>query len=573
MREDGSGVRSPAFARLDGDNKRNAFIQEVVAMRVVGLGMVCLGAAALWAGPASQARARDNVEEARALSARIGHYIDIRWAADKITAAATSSDAEFFRRISLDLTGRIPTLTDMRDFIDDDRPDKRWIWAEELLNKRPLKDNPSDAPKPTFYAAHFAAVWRETMLPQSSNPQVQVYAASLEAWLRGRLDKNVGYDKIARELITAPVNGGVDDGFGRMGQNTAGPGVYFQANELKPESLAANTSRLFLGHKLECAQCHNHPFAKWTRKQFWEYAAFFGGINPQGGDQPNAKEIKITGTDKTVEARFLDGTDPKWQDGKTTRAVLADWITRRENPYFARATVNKVWAYFFGIGLIYPLDEPSDENPPSHPELLDELAKEFASHDFDLKYLIRGIVASKAYQLSSVASHPSQVKHPRSFARMTVRGMSPEQLFDSVCVAIDFKDNSLPNMMNMGFNPYNPQSPRAQFLARFANQERRNEMETSILQALFMMNGKFMAEATSLKNNKNLALIADFSEKNLPTSIEQVYLVTLSRLPTKPESARMIKYVGARQKAGHGKKAYEDMLWALMNSAEFMLNH
>src|SRR5262249_17262812 len=151
------------------------------------------------------------------------------------------------------------------------------------------------------------------------------------------------------------------------------------------------TSRLFLGHKLECAQCHDHPFAKWTSNQFWEYTAFFSGISPQRGDNPNSREINYTvkGKNKTAKAKFLDGTDPKWSDTQSTRATLADWITRADNPYFARATVNKVWAYFFGVGLIDPVDEPGDDNPPSHPELLDELAREFAAHDFDLKFLIR----------------------------------------------------------------------------------------------------------------------------------------------------------------------------------------
>jgi hypothetical protein len=544
-----------------------------MTMRIVGLGMVCLGAV-VWAGLASQAQARDNVEEARALAARIDHYIMAKWGENKVVATAKSGDAEFFRRISLDLTGRIPTLTEMRDFIDDDRPDKRWIWVEELLNK---KIDAGDGNRSrTLYAMHFANVWREIMLPQqSNNPQLQFFAAALERWLQDRLDRNVTYNKIARELLTAPVNGGAVDEFGQMARNTAGPSVFYQANELKPENLAANTSRLFLGHKLECAQCHNHPFAKWKREQFWELAAFFGGISPQGGDQPNVKQItyKVKGVDKTAEAKFLDGTVPTWDGGKTARATLADWVTRADNPYFARATVNKVWAYFFGIGLIDPMDEENDENPPSHPELLDELAKEFASHDFDLKYLIRAIVASRAYQLSSVASHPSQAKNPRLFARMAVRGLSPEQLFDSVCVAIDFKDNSGPDM---GFSRFNQLSPRAQFLARFANQERRNEMETSILQALFMMNGSFLHEATTLKNNKYLGIIAeDFAKnsKNLSKNVEQVYLIALGRLPKDAERARIIKYVQARQKIGHGKKAFEDVLWALFNSAEFMLNH
>jgi hypothetical protein len=514
---------------------------------MVGLGVACLSGLAggtRAADPAPKASAKDNVEDARALAARIDHHIAARWQALKVKPAPPANDAAFFRRVYLDLGGRIPSLTEIRDFIDDDRPDKRWIWVEQLLESE-------------TYANHFANVWRHLLLPQNNNFQVQFFANSFEGWLRERLKSNTPYDQMVRELVTAPPNN-------RVAQS---PSAFLQANELKPENLAASTSRLFLGHKLECAQCHDHPFAKWTRQQFWEYTAFFSGITPQGGEQPASREIKIAGTDKVAKARFLDGTEPAWKDGVSARTTLAEWMTRADNPYFARATVNRVWAYFFGTGLIDPVDEESDENPPSHPELLDELAKEFAAHHFDLKFLIRAIVASRAYQLSSVATDPSQ-KDSRVYGRRTVRGLSPEQLFDSLCEVTDFKDLT-PN--RGGFDPSFQNSPRAQFLNRFS-QDKPGETETSILQALFMMNGKFMSEATSLSHNKKLEYIAN-SSIELPRRIEQVYLIALSRKPTAEESARLVKYVQGGGKGGDPKKAFEDILWALLNSAEFMLNH
>jgi hypothetical protein len=488
-----------------------------------------------------------NVADARALAARIDHHIDTRQVAEKVKAVALSDDAEFFRRVSLDLTGHIPSLLDIRDFLDDDRPDKRSIWVEQMLENE-------------TYANHFANVWRHILLPQNNQFNGQFLSASMEAWLRGHLKENTPYDKIVRELMTAPV-------FNQGGSN---PSVFYQANEFKVENLAANTSRLFLGHKLECAQCHDHPFAKWTREQFWEYAAFFGGIGPQRVEAPNVREIKITGTNKVVKARFLDGTEPKWPNGNvSSRIVLAEWLTQAKNPYFARATVNKVWAYFFGIGLIDPLDEENDDNPPSHPELLDELAREFAAHQFDLKFLIRAIVSSRAYQRTSSAAR-LEPREARLYTRMAVRGMSPEQLFDSVATAIDYKDQP---MANNRFNQFGQlQTPRGQFLNRFENQEKRSETETSILQALFMMNGQFMAQATSLKQNKTLEYIAT-STLDPAKRIEQLYLITLSRKPKPHESARLVKYVTGGGKSGDPKKAFEDVLWVLLNSAEFMLNH
>jgi Protein of unknown function (DUF1553)/Protein of unknown function (DUF1549) len=533
---------------------------------------------------ASDPPPRDPVKDARALAARIDRHIAAKWAANKVKPAPRSSDADFFRRVNLDLLGKIPSIVEARDFTDDDSPDKRWTWVEEMLKKA------EGSPEKSLYARHFANVWRHIILPQNNTEVFRFYSGSLENWLFGHLEKNTGYDKMVRELLTASP----------YGQGGNGASIFYQVNEFKPENLAAVTSRLFLGHKLECAQCHDHPFAKWTRKQFWEYTAFFSGINQNGVDNSRSREIKITGTDKVVKARFLDGTAPKWKEGVSTRATLADWLTRADNPYFARAAVNKVWAYFFGIGLIEPVDEPSAENPPSHPELLDELAREFAAHKFDLKFLIRAIVASRAYQLTSASTDPAH-KDPRLFARMLVRGLSPEQLFDSVAVALDIKDPGPTNQFD--FNGI-PNTPRAQFLGKFANQGKPSETETSILQALFMMNGKFMTEAASLQHNEPLRRIAEAPVPGAKTvepiylgppgsasllsahlvlscghryfvtqRLEQIYLVTLSRLPTAKETRWLIPYVLRGGKHKDSKKAYEDLAWALFNSGEFILNH
>jgi hypothetical protein len=521
----------------------------------VGLSVWALAGWSSGARAGEPAKSSDSLKAARALAARIDFHIAAKWKARGVKPAPLSDDAEFFRRVCLDLIGRIPHILEIRDFMDDDRPDKRAIWVEELLAK-PIED---DEAKGTFYARHFGNVWRHMILPQSNNEQAPFFFGSMETWLRDRLEKNTPYDRMVYEILTTPMNA----------RTSPNPLAFYQANEFKPENMAARTSRLFLGHKLECAQCHDHPFAKWTRNQFWEYAAFFAGSSPQSGDQPNVREIKISGTEKVVKARFLDETEPKWRDGVGARTILADWVTRADNPYFARATVNKVWEYFFGAGLIDPVDEESDENPPSHPALLDELAREFAAHKFDLKFLIRAIVLSRRYQLTSVLSDPSQ-KDPRLFARQAVRSLSPEQLFDSVAEAIEL-DGRYVIEANAN-NPFGPRTPRGQFLSKFPNQDKRTLAETSILQALFMMNGDFMARSTRLEGNKNLESIAN-STIGRGRRIEQLYLMTLSRKPTKKELGVMLGYVKGRAKAGNEKKAFEDVFWALMNSAEFMLNH
>ena len=270
------------------------------------------------------------------------------------------------------------------------------------------------------------------------------------------------------------------------------------------------------------AQCHNHPFSKWTRKQFWEFAAFFGNVQPQfdanlvlvTNISPNgvaslqpAKtpgELTMPGTDKIVKARFLDGTSPVFNANKEARQMLAEWMTSPSNPYFARTGANRLWAHFFGIGIIDPIDdEPSDENPASHPELLNELTAQFVAHQYDVQFLIRAIVSSKAYQRASAATHSSQ-NEARLFARMAVKGLTPEQLFDNLALATGYQDGTAhqPGVIV-------PNTPRGEFLLLFTTPDRKTETQTSILQALTMMNGKIVTDATSVTGNHKLAAPAE----------------------------------------------------------------
>jgi hypothetical protein len=369
-------------------------------------------------------------------------------------------------------------------------------------------------------------------------------------------------------------------GGGRMVARRRRPGptpvAFYQANEYKPENLAAAASRLFLGIKLECAQCHDHPFNDYTRDQFWELASFFNGLQPQfqfRNGRPvrvATAPLKIPGTNRVAKPRFPDGKEPTAKKGMNNRQLLAEWMTKGDNPYFARNAVNRLWAHFFGIGLIDPVDEPSDDNPPSHPELLAELTKQFVAHKFDLKFMMRVIAASRAYQLSSVATLSTQ-DDIRLFARMPVKGLTAEQLFDSLVVATGYRENRALRGRFVGFGQTNP---RADFLSKFASQDRRTEAHTSILQALALMNGNFIADATSLTKSETLAGILDFPFFNTPEKkIEALYLAALSRKPRPAELTRLSKYVltgGSRKKQ---QAALADIFWALLNSSEFILNH
>lgn len=536
--------------------------RNVVALAGLAALVMALGAAMARADEAKPQAARPVAAQ---LAENIDRLIAVEWQRHNAKPAPMADDAEFCRRVYLDIAGRIPRVSETLEFLEDKDPNKRAKLVERLL------DGPG-------YVANFTNVWRALMVPQAANnQQLQFLVPQFENWLRKQLRDNTAYDVLVREMLTQPVGQGGARGF-QPNPGNVSPVAFFQANENKPENLAASTSRLFLGVKLECAQCHDHPFqADLKKKKFWEYAAFFAGIQTRGmggafapaQDDPKLREIKIPNSDKTVQARFLDGAEPVWNEGGNARLTLATWMTAKDNPYFARATVNKLWAHFMGIGLIEPVDEPGPDNPPSHPELLDALAQGFAANDFDLKFVIRAIVLSKTYQLSSTATDDSQ-DEVRLFARAHIKGLSPEQFFDSLALATGYREQV--NPQQRGF--FGQNNARTEFLQKFANhQDKKTEVQTSILQALALMNGKFIADATSLERSETLAAIVEFPNFTTADRIEKLYLATLSRKPRPHELERLVKYVDKGGAVNNPKTALADVFWALLNSSEFILNH
>jgi hypothetical protein len=531
---------------------------------------------ALLAGDSARAaeRATTPAGDAQALAAKIDQHIARRWSESTIEPAPLADDAEFLRRVYLDLAGRIPSVEEARTFLSDRRTDKRARLVEQLLGG-------------SRYVAHFTNVWRRLLLPEAGNNfQVRLQQSSFEAWLKQMIVRNAGYDEMARELLTMPLSKGSEiDLF--LGAGSPTPLAFYAAKEFKPENLAASTARVFLGINVECAQCHNHPFAEWKREEFWGFAAFFAGIKSRRTQDlllpekevQDKRELVIPGTERVAQARFLDGTEPVWRSKSTSRGTLADWMTAPSNPYFARAAVNRLWAYFFGTGLIDPVDEMvGGEHRPSHPELLDLLAHEFAAHRFDVKFLIRAITASRAYQLTSDATHQPEAPAKELFARMPLRGLTAEQLFDSLAMATGYRDSGGGD--DLFSNIFGGQrSARSEFLTRFANQpERATEAQTSILQALSLMNGKVTAKATSLEHSETLAAIVEAPFVTTEERIETLYLAVLSRKPEAKEVSRTVKFINDAVQRGKGTKraandALADVFWALLNSPEFIVNH
>lgn len=490
------------------------------------------------------------------------------WQNEKVTPAAVADDAEFLRRMTLDLAGRIPAVSEIRDFLKDPSPDKRRNAVDRLL------DSPASV-------RNFTTLLRNSLIPQAnSQPQFRGLIPGFDAWLWEQLSQEQPYDKIVRAIITTDLN----QSNGNALSTTTSPDAFFAVRQLQPESLAAGTARAFLGVRLDCAQCHDHPFDKWSQEQFWNMAAFYAGFSrPENNDEDtpgmmtnltentDARSILIPGTGSTVPAIFLSGTEPDWDSSSMTpRQTLAEWIVADSNPYFATMAVNRMWAQFFGRGIVDPVDDISDNNPPSHPEVLEVLAVDFIASGYDLKRLVRVMTATKVYQLSSVQSHESQTESSH-FARAVLRGLTPEQSFDSLAEAVGF------------YQPYrsdNPfvidtNSPRARFLDLFRDSaESALERETTILQALAMMNGEFVGNATSLDNSQTLKAVVEFPAMTDDQRIATLFLATLSRQPTDPERQRFQDYLATANGSENTKpEALSDIFWALLNCSEFLLNH
>lgn len=492
----------------------------------------------------------------------INKHFDEFWSRNGITPAPIADDAEFLRRLSLDLIGRIPTPAEARAFIEDKDTNKRTKKTEEFLTK-------------SSFLNHFASVYRQLWVPQTvENPQFQFVGPQFENWLRNRFKANTSMDKMVREMLTQKT---LFAGRGQQAFQPAdadNPFLFLQVNEFKPENVASAASRLFMGVKIECAQCHNHPFAPYKREQFWEQAAFFAEVQPaiaNISDMKAKREIKIQDPNPAkavvVPARYFDdGQEPRWDNAKSPREIFADWLTSPKNPYFAKNMVNRTWAHFLGLGIIDPIDEPSQDNQAIIPELLDDLAKAYIASGYDTRFLIRAITRSKVYHLTSRQTDETQ-SEARQFARMNVKALSGEQLFDSLAVATGYIDPTPFNQRQFNFGE------RREFITKFASAEKLTDKQTSILQALTLMNGRFINDQTHMDRSQFLAGVIDAPFLKTNGKVEAIYLATMSRKPTPEELEKHASYIDRGGVSNDNRKAVTDVFWSLLNSSEFMLNH
>lgn len=492
--------------------------------------------------------------DAPALTQLIDRAIQERLAAEKVTSVPLADDAEFLRRAYLDIAGVIPPADKVVTFLDGKQPDKRARLIDELLA------NPN-------YGRHMGDVWQDLLMAQRDILSKYLQIDPLTNWFADGFNSNKPWDRMVTELLTAT---------GTQEQN--GATTLYLAHR-SPDRLTDTVCRTLLGIQLQCAQCHNHPYTGWKRTAYWGMAAFFAKVDDGAakklakGPTPNVVEASSIQTkrlpDSALDAapRFLEGEAPKLNSKEPYRPVLARWLTSAENPYFAKAMVNRVWAQMFGRGLVNPVDNLMKDNPPSHPELFEALAQQFIRNGFDVKYLVRAICNSQAYQQASAPPDQS-LEREALFASMMIKPMTPEQLYDSLATVLGTTERSkTADRTKSGKVKGPPPTSRAAFVEFFHPSEGAdpNEYPAGIPQVLRLMNAEWTARTAAFVSR------AVKSSQSPAQNIETLFLATLSRRPTAAESQRLMEYLQAN--SSDPKKAYGDMVWALINISEFTLSH
>lgn len=521
------------------------------------LALLVIGSALVTAG--EPATVRKNVS--RLTTEELARWIDERFAAAwqeaKIAPPAIIDDATFLKRTSLDLAGSIPSVSQARDFLEYTGEHRRGTLVDRLLN---------DPRRPEKYAertaANWATLWRRMMVPGNSR-EAQM-AAGLEPWLKEQFAANVPYDELARKLITATNDGqAVMPVNPRLGVRSGGPALFFQVVGGKPESAASSVSRVFLGVRIGCAECHNHPFADWKQKDFWGMAAFFSGI--RNGVVNDSATATIRPENSTVEytAAFLGGEQAKIAKGKTPRESLADWMVSPDNSLFAATAVNRVWQHLIGRGMTDSVDD-LDKASPAERKILDDLAKLFVDAKFDLRWLIAGICKSQLYQRECIAFEDTDGEPPAGLR--PIKTLSPEQVFNSLEQAL-----SLPVAKADGSARFN--GLRDQLISRMNEAASNNpeEFRAGIPQALLLMNGRLTTEATDLDQSRTLRGVLDAPFLDTEAKLTTLYLATFSRPPRAEEKQFLLEHIRKQADGDKQKQAYAEIFWGLLNSPEFVL--
>jgi hypothetical protein len=483
----------------------------------------------------------------------------------KVPPSPPAGDAVFLRRVSLDLAGEQPPTDRVREYLKDADPEKKAKLIDGLLSTR-----------------DFTRFWQiklgDLLEITTARPDLgQIPAINYQTWLTKRLIANTPWDVMVRELLTS---------LGDPNDRDSGGPVAYALEGLDPKVSAEKTAQRFLGLRIRCAQCHDHPFDVWTQDDYFGLAATFAKVQSNRGPAPGGMmsnkllvrvvptgQIEHLRTRKPAEARLLTGEPIKVAETEDPRVKLADWMTAPDNPYFARAMANWVWAQFFGKGIADPADDLSRSNPPVHPELLDALAKHFVEHKYDLRELIRTVATSEAYALASTTV-PGNEQDNRLFSHQMPRPLTAHQMADALAQATDVV-NRFPNKA-AGTRAIEITDPATQsnILETFGRCNRINGCASvanpalSLRQALLVIGGNVIEEKVSASRG----YLANLLELHLEPDeiVENLYLKTICRPPTSEESAH---WSAELSQAKNLREAAEDLFWALLNSREFAFNH
>ena len=516
----------------------------------------------------------------------IDQHVQAKWKENGVTSAPPADDATFLRRIYLDLCGTIPTAEEAKNFLDDNDPQKRAKLIDRLL----------EDPR---YAQHQADVWDMIYFGRNPPGYKTNERQGFQDWLREQFAKNTPYDDIAQAILKAEGDS-VDNG----------APMFFVQYKGQPEDATEKITQTFLGVQLQCARCHDHPFESWTQEDFYATAAFFarldvvdvgkkknqtawaigeknvGEVNftgPVTEDEPGKKGVPVSprflqgaaldepaAAEDTKEERFKSGQMPPLPKFSRKNA-FAEWVTADDNPYFARAIANRVWAQFMGRGMVHPVDDMSAANDPSHPKLLDEIEKQLIDHNFDLRWYIRELVSSQTYQLSSFGDVTQE--RPRWFERARTRPLTAEELVESWRTATSYAavDSKLNERLEKGERFY-PLTSGFHLAAFGKPTDGTGDFLGGIHEQLYMSNGGI----SKLFSSQEGGLLHDLADANQESTweerIETMYLSILSRRPTEDESQKFVEFFEAADE-NRPHDAVKDAMWVLMTCSEFRFNH
>ena len=481
-----------------------------------------------------------------------------------------ADDATFLRRVTLDIAGRLPTLEEATRFAEDLSPDKRDRAIDRLVDS-------------TDYADYFANKWSALLRNKRAVPAHQHGNYAFFDWIRESLYQNRPYDQFVRGVIAA------------SGDTAENPPVAWYRQVTTPNAQLEDTAQLFLGTRLQCAQCHHHPYERWSQQDYYSFAAFFSTLvrkpsDVLGEETVYARRGAATAVNKktgqAVRAAGLGAKPLELSPDDDPRQSLVDWMASPENRFFAPALVNRYWKHFFGRGLVDPEDDMRETNPATNPELLDALAKHFVASKFDLKDLVRTICRSTTYQLSSIPNQYNAAdKH--HYSRYYPKRLSAEVLYDSVQQIT--KSSSafagLPAGTRAVQLPDNSFNAASYFLTVFGRPdsssacECERSMDASLAQSLHLFNSKEIGEKLTSANGR-AALLAAERDRDDSQKIRELYLLAFGRSPEPEELSLALNYLTRQVNGKDGKpqaadrrQSYEDIIWALMNTKEFLFNH